>query len=108
MGLSTTSPIMMKSVEDYYNSTNYMDAKIYSNFGFCEEDIEALRKEEYIKDIVASKEVDAYIKANSDDSFVARFEEFNSDINKVNLVYGHYPIKEDEGVVFLIFGNFCQ
>ena len=62
MGLSTTSPIMMKSVEDYYNSSNYMDAKIYSNFGFCDEDIEALRKEEYIKDIVASKEVDAYIK----------------------------------------------
>ena len=44
MGLSATSPIMQKSVNDFYNNSNFMDLKIYSNFGFCDDDIKAFQK----------------------------------------------------------------
>lgn len=99
MGLSITSPIMMKSVDDYYNTSNYRDLKLYSNFGFCDEDIERLKEEEYIKDVLPSKEVDAYARAFDSNTYVIRFQEINSTINDAELINGRLPQRSDECII---------
>ena len=99
MGLSATSPIMMKSVDDYYNKYNYEDIKIYSTCGFCKEDVQALNQEPYIDRVFASKEKDVYISTKSNDIFVARFEELYTTINEVELIKGRYPTSDDECII---------
>ena len=99
MGLSATSPIMQKSVNDFYNNCNFMDLKIYSNFGFCDDDIKAFQKKEYIDKVVGSKELDAYIKKDEESLYVARFQELTDDVNKIVITNGRVPIRNDECVI---------
>ena len=83
VGLMSTSSIMQRSVDVYFDQNNLMDIQIYSNYGFCEDDIEAFRNTRTVKDVVGSKFYDAYVLDEHDDLYVTRFEDLS--ISKKNI-----------------------
>ncbi len=91
MGLMSSSTILRNSVDIYNDEYNLQDIQIYSNYGFCIEDIEKIKKTEGVKDVFASRFVDAYAKGENEKEIVARVEELNRDVNKYKLVSGRLP-----------------
>ena len=51
MGLMSTETIMKKSVDVYAKEYNLQDLQLYSPFGFCDEDINEIKKLESILNI---------------------------------------------------------
>lgn len=106
MGLMSCTTIMKRSVDYYNDEYNLQDVQIYSSYGFCDEDIEAIRNTEGVKGVFASKFVDAYIKdETTEKEYVARIEELNRDVNKFELVSGRLPNTQNECVILITSTN---
>ena len=54
MGLLSSRPIMEESVEQYYSEMNLQDFQIYSSYGFNDDDIKAIEKQEYVRECFGS------------------------------------------------------
>ena len=91
MGLMSSSTILRNSMDAFNDKYNLQDIQIYSNYGFCIEDIEKIKETEGVKDVFASRFVDIYAKGDNGKEIVARVEELNRDVNKYELVSGRMP-----------------
>ena len=96
MGLMSSSTILRNSMDAFNDEYNLQDIQIYSNYGFCIEDIEKIQETEGVKDIFASRFVDVYAKGDNGKEIVARVEELNRDVNKYKLVSGRMPKNVNE------------
>lgn len=97
VGLLATKPIMHKSVDIYYDETNFMDVQVYSSYGFNHEDVKALQKSEVVEDISATRFVDVMAHVN-EKSYVTRVQEISSDVNHYELISGRMPQNEQEAL----------
>ncbi len=91
VGLLSTAPIMRQSVDAYYDKTGMMDVQLYSSYGFCDEDVKALRDTSGVKDVFASKFKDLYAKNEKGDVYVTRVSEIDAEVNEIELVEGRLP-----------------
>ena len=96
MGLMSSSTILRNSMDVFNDEYNLQDIQIYSNYGFCIEDIEKIKETEGVKDVFASRFVDVYAKGDNGKEIVARVEELNRDVNKYKLVSGRMPENVNE------------
>ena len=96
MGLMSTSTIMRKSMDAYNDEYNLQDIQIYSNYGFCLKDIETIKETEGVKDVFASRFVDAYAKVDDGKEIVARVEELTRNVNKYTIIEGRKPENSHE------------
>ena len=96
MGLVSTKAVMKESVDAYADECALQDIQLYSSYGFGTEDVSELKKQEGIEHVFASKMVDCYCRGQKGSSVVARVEEIERSVNKINLVDGRMPQKEDE------------
>ena len=99
MGLLSTKAVMKESVDAYNDEYNLQDIQLYSSYGFGEEDIEELKKQNGIEHVFASKMVDCYCRNKRVNGSVARIEETDREINKIKLAEGRMPEKNDEAVL---------
>lgn len=99
MGLLATSPIMRESIDQYYKNQNLQDIQLYSSYGFCDEDVNRIKEMEIVKNVYASKMVDAYADFNDGAISVARIREMDSDVNNYELLEGRYPKNEKEALI---------
>ena len=60
MGLLSTRTIMEDNVDRYADELSLQDIQFYSSYGFCDEDIEALKELECIDEVFASRFRDVY------------------------------------------------
>ena len=60
MGLLSTRTIMEDNVDRYADDLSLQDIQFYSSYGFCDEDIEALKKLECIDEVFASRFRDVF------------------------------------------------
>ncbi len=97
VGLMSSSPTMLSSVDKYFDETDFMDIQLYSSYGFDDRDVKALEKAEQIEKVYPTRFVDAYAKYG-DRSVVTRVQEARSDINRLELVEGRMPYGPDEAV----------
>ncbi len=98
MGLFSNGTILRESMDIYNDDLNLQDIQIYSSYGFCDEDVTALRSNEDIDRVFPSKMVDAY-GISSDVNSVYRLEELNRDVNQIELVEGRMPQRENEALI---------
>ena len=105
MGLTSSSTIMRESVDKYNKELNFQDFQIYSNYGFCNEDVLELSKLDYIKDVYPSKQVDAYCRLQDGTQVVSRVREIDSDVNKFILKEGRLPQSIEEVVIIMPKNN---
>lgn len=100
MGLMSTETIMKKSVDIYAKDYKLQDLQLYSPFGFCDEDINEIKKLESVENVFASKFVDAYgLIGNDVEPSIIHLRELNSDVNKYELVSGRLPRTNNEIVI---------
>ena len=98
VGLKSSAPNMMKSLDVYYDKNNVYDIKIVSTLGISNSDIVNLSKIKGIKKVYGIYSKDVIIKTNKKES-VAKIIGINNDINKVKIIEGRKPINNNEIVV---------
>ena len=99
MGLLSSRPIMEDSVEKYYKDEKLQDFQIYSSYGFNDDDIRAIKKQEYVRDCFRSKMTDVFSRNENGDISVTRVEELERNMNKFELLSGRLPQKDSELVL---------
>ena len=103
MGLFSTKSIMKESVDAFNDKYGLQDVQLYSSYGFDDDDIWAIRGQKGIEHVFASKMIDCYCRGQKGSSVVARVEEIERSVNKINLVDGRMPQKEDE--ILLLYAS---
>ena len=98
VGLLSTSPDMLKSLDDYFDSHNVYDIKLLSSMGLIDDDITELNKIENIKDIEGIYSID-FLLSNGDDEHVVNISSLPEKINTLDLVQGRLPKKDNEIVI---------
>ena len=99
MGLFSNGTIMRESVDIYNDEYNLQDVQFYSSYGFCDEDIKAIRENEDVKDVFASKYVDVYGMVDNGYNMVYRVEELDRDVNQYVLNAGRMPQRSNEALL---------
>lgn len=99
VGVSGSSYIMGKNVDAYADDTNLKDITIYSNYGFDDEDVDAISQMSQVDKAEGSKFVDV-LASNSRMSKVTRVHSYdaNNEINQFVLKEGRLPQNENEVV----------
>jgi putative ABC transport system permease protein len=99
MGLLSTRPIMEKSVDQYGDENDLQDIQIFSSYGFDENDIRAIRNQEFADKVFASRMMDVYADPGNGRASVTRLEEVERTVNRFVLTRGRMPQKDNERLV---------
>ena len=99
IGVSASAPMMAASVDSYDDSYDLKDFTIYSNYGFQEDDIEALKKVDSVRTVEPAYFVDE-IATDSKGTQLVRIHSYDSShtINRFKLVEGRMPENDHEVV----------
>ncbi|MGM9942285.1 MAG: FtsX-like permease family protein [Bulleidia sp.] len=100
VGVAGSSYLMGMNTDAYAKEVNFRDITVYSDYGFEDEDIEAIGMISGVKSAEGSKFVDVFASAD-DTSRIVRVHEYdeNDTINRFVLKEGRLPEKSDEVVV---------
>lgn len=96
-GIRATSPDMIATIDSYYKQQNVYDIEVLSTLGLTQEDIEALKQIEGIKEVYGNHTQDMLLKVE-DTEFVAKVIEL-AGVNKPNLIEGRMPEEAKECLV---------
>ena len=105
MGLLSTRDIMEKSVDRYNDDYSLQDIQLYSSYGFDGADTSAIRKQEWVDHIFASRMRDVFSISKNGDVAVTRIEETDRAVNKYDIIEGRMPENSSE---VLILNNTLQ
>ena len=99
IGVSASAPMMAASVDYYDDSYDLKDFTIYSNYGFKEDDIEALKKVDSVSAVEPGYFVDE-IATSGEGTQLVRIHSYDSThtINRFKLVEGRIPQNDHEVV----------
>lgn len=121
IGIKSASPQMNSTANSYFTQYNLLDVRVASRIPFTDDDINRISKLENVDSVVKSRYVDAIVcvgKSSVVDSggmeLSCRVGEFNAEaakkfsdtgeadtsyVNRLKLVEGRYPRKENECVI---------
>lgn len=114
-GLLSTTPDFYSTIDNYYDSLDFMDFNIKSTGGLTDKDLEALRAEEYVSAAFPARVQDVLARNEEGDDSVARvygidMEAAENDepgfVNRFELVEGRYPKDNTECIAF--YANVMQ
>ncbi len=105
-GLKSTCPDMKITAQAYFVQQNLMDFQLKCTMGFTDDDIAAIKRLDYIKDVQPSYSLDAFLKNDNNLDVIIRAysidsNEVNSDnyISKPILTEGRLPRAQNECVI---------
>lgn len=101
MGLMSNPYIMRSSVDSFDDAYHLQDLQIYSNYGFCTADCQALRQSDSVERLFPSRTVDVYCTRTDGSELVARVTEAMRSVNQTVLIEGKMPEKADECVLLV-------
>lgn len=96
-GIKATSPDMVDTINNFYNTQNVFDIQVISTLGLTKDDISELSQIEEINQIVGTYETDGKINIDNKEIIVKTI--CIEDINKPVLLQGRLPDNQDECVV---------
>jgi len=105
LGLFVTPNIMRTSVDEINKETRLANIQIYSSYGFCEDDVKALKALNSVESVFASKQIDLFSTYSNSRNIVTRFRELTSDNNSFELSEGRLPLNEKEIIVVEDYEN---
>lgn len=102
-GISASAPDMELSANKYYSESNLMDFRLLCTYGFDDKDIDAIKAMSVTQQVYPSYYLDVVTEQNNEDK-VARVYSLdkmgeNNEVNKLDLVEGRFPEKNDECIV---------
>ena len=98
LGLISTAPNMLYSLDIEFDKANVYDIKIVSTLGLTDDDLDVLEDIDGVKEIKGSYSKDVLITLGVEE-YVVNIESLPNDINKVNITEGRLPENENEIVV---------
>lgn len=109
VGVKTTSPSMKQMAIDYYNANNLMDFRLVSTVGFDENDVDAVKNTDGIKDVMPSYFLDVAVSSDESGRTIRLMSspksyKDNSPISEVIITEGRMP--EKSGEIAVEGGNF--
>ncbi len=91
-GLKVTCPDMLETLERYFEEKNLMDIRLVSTYGFDENDVEAIKEAESIRDVFLSHSKDVFVKNDHGENIIAKVMTFpDKGVNEVELIEGRLP-----------------
>ena len=99
VGLSSSSPDLQATMNNYWNQTNFMDVYIQSTIGFSENDVDNLKNElSGVSDIDGYYQMDqwTYINDKKSETRLIYRSFGENDIDKLTLVEGKFPENANE------------
>ena len=97
-GMKMSGPIMLASLDKYYDDNKVYDLKIVSTLGLVDEDVKEIKKLNKNYAVIGSHTKDALFNDGERD-VVLRMHEINDDMNEIVLMKGRMPEKYNEIVV---------
>ena len=108
-GLLATTPDMRYSADRFFDETDLFDLRIVGTLGLTDEDVKAVRAIDGVEQVMPAYSADAIVNTPSGDGLVARIQSVPLDqieekepqgyLNRMEVVEGRLPVKEDECVV---------
>lgn len=90
-GIQSSVPSIKRLQNNYYNETNLMDLTVRSSIGLTDDDVEALKKLDDVKDVEPSYSV--YVQSGED---VLKVHAITENVNKYRLEDGRRPTNNSE------------
>lgn len=112
-GVKVSAPDMKYSADQYFDKYNVQDIQVYSTLGLTQDDLKEIKKIDGVEDAEAVFSIDTLTQKDST-QLVMKVISLADDqsINKVRLVNGRIPKKENECIIEAgsvsnqLFGNF--
>lgn len=105
-GVKSTCPDMLDTAQRYFTENNLMDFNIKSSMGFSENDIEALKNRENVKNVYAGYTADLFSSTSLKEGMITRLYSIDLDnldgedtINRLDLLDGRMPANDSECVI---------
>lgn len=90
-GIKSTAPDILRGVQLFYQDQVLMDERIVSTLGLTEEDVNAIKVLPGVTSVEPSYAIDALEQGRP-----VRLHSLTTDINKVQLITGRMPLKDNE------------
>ncbi len=98
VGIAMAAPCMMKSIDEYYDDSNYYDIRLISTLGFTDESASEIEKLDSISAVYLSNSKDVLMDL-ADNESVVKLISINDDVNQIEITSGRKPKLNDEIVV---------
>ncbi len=91
LGLKSSSPDIINSVDKYYKAHNLMDFKVVSTMGLTDNDVKSIKSLKGIKNVAPSYSLDVLDKSKA-----IKVQGLETSINTVKLINGRMPKSDKE------------
>lgn len=94
-GIQSSSPDMLKTLDNFYDENNVYDISVISNVGLIEDDLLKLSKIKNVELAINIQEKDTYLEIE-ENNYVVKLIEYNSQMNNVYIKEGRLPKNNNE------------
>lgn len=94
-GIQSSSPDMLKTLDNFYDENNVYDISVISNVGLTEDDLLKLSKIKNVELAINIQEKDSYLEIE-ENNYVVKLIEYNSQMNNVYIKDGRLPKNSNE------------
>ena len=94
-GIQSSSPDMLKTLDNFYDENNVYDISVISNVGLTEDDLLKLSKIKNVELAINIQEKDTYLEIE-ENNYVVKLIEYNSQMNNVYIKEGRLPKNNNE------------
>lgn len=94
-GIQSSSPDMLKTLDNFYDENNVYDISVISNVGLTEDDLLKLSKIKNVELAINIQEKDSYLEIE-ENNYVVKLIEYNSQMNNVYIKDGRLPKNNNE------------
>lgn len=95
VGIQSSSPDMLKTLDNFYDENNVYDISVISNVGLTEDDLLKLSKIKNVELAINIQEKDSYLEIE-ENNYVVKLIEYNSQMNNVHIKDGRLPKNNNE------------
>ena len=95
VGIQSSSPDMLKTLDNFYDENNVYDISVISNVGLTEDDLLKLSKIKNVELAINIQEKDSYLEIK-ENNYVVKLIEYNSQMNNVYIKEGRLPKNNNE------------
>lgn len=94
-GIQSSSPDMLKTLDNFYDENNVYDISVISNVGLTDDDLLKLSKIKNVELAINIQEKDSYLEIE-ENNYVVKLIEYNSQMNNVYIKEGRLPKNSNE------------
>ena len=105
VGLRSTSPDMLYTIDKYYDEYNMYDIEVISTIGLEQADLDVIREIDGVSNVESTINFELLSKKDNQE-MVSRVYTLTDSVNQLELISGRMPEAENECVLVTVFNLF--